>query len=269
MWVSGLCRLIAAICAMGVVSSVSAEELLQPPAAPPLANAPPMPVIPAAAGAKATPWAASVALGILAVRGNSHSTTGNFNGKLGTLLGSWNNVLQGQGLYVNGSGKTTAQSWQAGDQLRYNLSSRDFAFGTLGYMNDRFAGIEERGSEALGYGLRLIQTSTQEFEIDGGAGADQERAADSRKYITQPVGVFDAAYTWHISSHARFSQTVHVESGGRNTFIDPISELRLSIVGNLFAALAYEVRYNTQVPAGTLHSDSFTTINFGYSFGRF
>ncbi|HEX7382083.1 MAG TPA: DUF481 domain-containing protein [Nevskiaceae bacterium] len=228
-----------------------------------------MPVIPQAAGPKATPWAATVALGILAVRGNSHSTTGNFNGKLGTLSGNWNNVLQGQGIYVSGSGKTTAQSWQAGDQLRYNLSSRQFTFGTLGYLNDRFAGIVERGSEAVGYGLRLIHTPTQEFEIAGGAGADQERAADSRKYITQPVGVFNARYVWDISKHARFSQSVHVESGGRNSFIDPISELRLSIVGNLFAALAYEVRYNTQVPAGTLHSDSFTTINFGYSFGKF
>ena len=47
-----------------------------------------------------------------------------------------------------------------------------------------------------------------------------------------------------------------------------MSELKLVIAGNLFATLGYEVRTNTEVPAGTAKTDTLTSVNLGYSFGK-
>ncbi|HEU0196479.1 MAG TPA: DUF481 domain-containing protein, partial [Nevskiaceae bacterium] len=228
-----------------------------------------VPVVPAAASSVATPWAASASLGFMGVHGNTNSTALNFKGALGHVFGAWNDVLNGQSNYAKNDSTTSAQSWQVGNQLRYNLTSSDYLFGTLNYLNDRFAGIEERISEAVGYGRRIFTTPTQQLDLGVGVGANQQRAAGSHKLVTEPMAVFDAAYVWRISKNAQFSQTLHVEAGSKNTYINPVSELKLTIVGNLFATLDYELRYNTTVPAGTYHSDSITTVNIGYAFGKF
>lgn len=223
----------------------------------------------AAAGSDATPWAATGSLGFIRTRGNTQSTTLNFKGALGRHVGHWNNVLKGQANYANSDSESTANSWQIGNELRYSLSERSYLFGTLKYSNDHFAGIRERFSEAVGYGRHVFKTPTQELDLGMGVGANQERVAGSRKFVTEPMVVFDGAYIWTISSNAQFSQTLHVEAGARNTFVNPVTELKLTIIGNLFATLDYELRYNTTVPAGAVHSDTITTVSIGYGFGKF
>lgn len=224
---------------------------------------------PGAASKDATPWAASVAAGLLAVRGNTHSTSLNFKGALGHHFGNWNNVLQAQANYAKSGNQTSAQSWQLGDQLRYNFDEQDYGFAILNYLRDRFAGVEERVSEAVGYGRRIFQTPTQQLDLGIGVGANQQRVAGSRKLVSEPIAVFLGTYVWAISKSAQFSQSVHVEAGSNNTYVNPITQLKLTIVGHLYATIDYELRYNTTVPTGTYHSDSLTTINIGYDFGKF
>lgn len=236
---------------------------------PVLASAADITSVPAVASTDATPWAATVSAGFLAVRGNTNSTSLNFKGALGHHIGNWNNVLQGQANYAKDNSQTSAQSWQVGDQLRYNFNEKDYGFATLNYLRDRFAGIEERMSEAVGYGRRIINTPTQSLDLGIGAGANQQRVAGSNTLENEPIAVFNGAYVWAISSSAQFSQLVHVEAGSNNTYVNPITSIKLTIVGHLFATISYELRYNTTVPAGTYHSDSITTINLGYDFGKF
>lgn len=224
---------------------------------------------PPPADASATPWAAKAALGFIRTRGNSQSTTLNFKGALGRHVDDWNNVLKAQANYANSDSESTAQSWEIGNELRYSPTERSYLFGTLKYTNDHFAGIRERFSEAVGYGRHVIKTPAQTLDLGVGVGANQEREAGSKKYVTEPMGVFDGQYVWTISDNAQFSQLVHVEAGAKNTYINPVTELKLTIVGNLFATLDYELRYNTTVPAGTVHSDTITTVSIGYSFGKF
>lgn len=214
------------------------------------------------------PWAGEVSAGYVRTSGNTNSTTLNFKGDVDWHVAPWENKFNGQGTLARNDGKSSAESYQAGDKLAYDITDKAYVFAKLGYLSDRFAGIVETYSESVGLGRRFIHSDTQELDLDLGLGASQQRPAGTHHLNNQLIGVFDGLYSWKISDNATFKQALHVEAGQENTFVNPVTELKLTIVGNLFATFDYEVRYNTTVPAGTVHTDTITTFNLGYSFGK-
>lgn len=219
--------------------------------------------------AAAGSWSGNASLGFLRTTGNAKGTTLNFKADADYQTGPWENKTNAQATSASSDGTTTAERYAAGDKLEYNFTDTDYAFGSLAYDNDRFSGILERYAEAIGYGRRLLKTQTQKLDADVGVGANQERlAGDGNGFSNELIGVFDANYRWAISDATTFTQTVHVEAGQRNTFVNPVTELKLTVIGNVFATFDYEVRYNSTVPATRLHTDTITSVNFGYSFGK-
>ncbi|MFK5065608.1 DUF481 domain-containing protein, partial [Klebsiella pneumoniae] len=84
-------------------------------------------------------------------------------------------------------------------------------------------------------------------------GATQQTLAGGETQNSAVV-LANAKYQWLISDTSKFTQTVKIERGRRNTFVNPLTELKLVIAGNLFTTLSYELRYNSEVPDGTLHT---------------
>lgn len=233
------------------------------------------PVAPATPPPPPSPWKGDLALGYLKTTGNTTSTSLNFKGNLDWHVNPWENVLHAQAIEARSGGDSTAESYQAGDQLTFDFTDTDYIFGNLTYISDRFAGVVERYSESAGYGRHVINTPTQTLDLAVGLGANEQRVApdptipgDRPGFTTEFIGVFDGNYKWTISDNAQFKQTLHIEAGQTNTFINPVTDLKLTIIGNLYASLDYEVRYNTTVPASTVHTDTIASVNIGYSFGK-
>jgi putative salt-induced outer membrane protein len=210
------------------------------------------------------PWSGDASAGYLRTTGNTNSTSLNFKGDLDWNYGRWQNHFDALGTYGSSKGASTAESYQFGDKLNYDLSPEAYVFGNLEYADDRFAGVVSRYSESVGYGRHLIKSPMQTLDIDAGAGASQSRNAGETDYDDQLIGVFNVAYLLN----AQYKQTLHIEAGKENTFINPVAELKLAIIGNFFATLGYDWRHNTSVPAGSVHTDTITTVNFGYTFGK-
>lgn len=214
------------------------------------------------------PWKINLSGGYVATTGNTSTSTLNFKSSVNWRVDPWENILHGLATSAVSGGSTTAETYQLSDQLTYDLTRRDYAFGSAGYLSDRFAGVVERYSLALGYGRRVLNTGHQKLDLDLGIGASEQRVAGSRNLNSQLIAVLDGAYVWKISKTARFKQMLHIEAGRIDTFVNPVSELKVTIVGNLFAAFNYEVRYNTTVPSGSVHVDTITAVNIGYTFGE-
>jgi len=215
-----------------------------------------------------SPWKGSVALGYLSTTGNTNSTSANFKAGLDWHVAPWQNLFGAQAIFAKSNGVSSAESYQAGDQLNYDFTERDYVFGSFNYLNDHFASVVERYSETVGRGRHVLKTPTQKLDLQVGIGANQQREAGQQDLNYQAVGVFDGTYVWTISHNSEFKQTLHVEAGRLNTYINPVSQLKLTIVGNLYASLDYEVRYNTSAPPSTVHTDTITSVNIGYSFGH-
>jgi putative salt-induced outer membrane protein len=140
-------------------------------------------------------------------------------------------------------------------------------FASLDWEKDLFGGIRERTSETLGYGRHVLVGPTHLLDLEIGAGARQSKANITGEREQDLIFRGSALYALKLTETSGFRQALKVESGESNTFGEALSELKLAIVGNLFASLSYTLRHNTDVPEGTDRTDSFTAVNLSYGFG--
>jgi putative salt-induced outer membrane protein len=215
-----------------------------------------------------SPWSGDASAGYIRTTGTTNSTALNFKGDLDWKSAPWDNHLQAMGAYGSSKGESSAENYQIGDKLNFDLNPESYVFASLDYFNDRFAGVVSRYSEAVGYGRHFLKTDLQTLDVDVGVGGSQTRDDKATDYDNQFIGVFNINYLLKFAPNAQFHQTLHVEGGTNNVFINPVAELKLNIIGNIFATLAYDWRHNTSVPDGSVHTDTITTINFGYTFGK-
>lgn len=213
-------------------------------------------------------WSGEVGVGYLATSGNT--TTESLNGKL--LLeydaGSWKNSLQLLGVYTTDQGETSAERYAAADKVDWELGERNYIFAAIDWEKDLFAGIRERTSETVGYGRHVLVGPVHTLDLEIGAGARQTEENITGDRADDLVFRGLGQYEWKFSPTSQFNQSLKVESGASNTFGESISELKLAIVGNLFATLSYTVKHNTDVPAGTERTDTFSAVNLSYTFGK-
>ena len=212
-------------------------------------------------------WKGEAAAGLLTTSGNSE--TQSINGKfvLEYLAVRWKNRFAATALNNGDDEGTTAERYTVGDQLDYNFDPRNYIFGAVDYEKDLFGGFRERTVETLGYGRRILIGPVHTLDAEIGAGARQTVAQETREEQDEFIGRFSGKYGWIISQTSAFSQSLRVESGSENTFSEAVSELKLSIIGNLFLSLSFTLRNNTDVAPETRKNDSVTAVNVAYSFG--
>lgn len=213
-------------------------------------------------------WSGEISLGYLATSGNT--TTESLNGKalLEYDAGSWKNSLQVLGAYANDQGETAAERYAASDKVDWKIDERNYIFAAVDWEKDLFAGIRERTSETVGYGRHVLMGPVHVLDLEAGAGARQTKENFTGQTEDDLIFRGLGKYEWTFSPTSRFAQSLKVESGESNTFGESLSELKLSIIGNLFATISYTVKHNTDVPAGTERTDTFTALNLSYVFGK-
>ncbi len=213
-----------------------------------------------------TPWLGELAVGLVNASGNTSTRSINLRSALEYRAEHWGNRFTALAFSGSRDGVSTDERYSVANKTDYQFDFRNYAFGNLAYDNDRFAGIAERYAATVGYGRHVLRNKRHKLDIEIGVGANRTRDQDEI-YETAAIGTLGGKYTWTISPNAEFTQTLRTEGGVTNVYVNPITALKLTIVGNLFATFNHEIRYNTEVPSETRHLDQITTINLGYSFG--
>ena len=240
-----------------------------------------------AAGAQdSTPWSGKVALGYLASSGNTDTTALNFNGDVNYEVGKWHHLLLGRAIVKTDSNESTAESYKAAYEIKYDLSARTYLFGLLDYNNDRFSSYDQQIFEVGGVGRRFIITDKHELNGDLGIGASQSDFRDCKSDDvlagacvigppqTAPFGTSEnevtyrisGDYKWQMSETASFVQKLSINIGSSNTYTESVSELRAGIVGDIALLLSYTIKNNSDVAPGTEKRDTYTAISLEYAF---
>jgi putative salt-induced outer membrane protein YdiY len=82
------------------------------------------------------------------------------------------------------------------------------------------------------------------------------------------VAVFRVSgnYTWQITEHSRFSQSLNVSSGSGNTYTESVTELSAEIIAAISTVLGYTVRHNSDVAPDKDKTDTYVSISLEYTF---
>ncbi|WP_420464533.1 DUF481 domain-containing protein [Panacagrimonas sp.] len=215
----------------------------------------------------ASEWKGEAAAGLLTTSGNSETQSINGKFNLEYLTTKWKNRFTATALNNSDEEESTAERYTVGDQLDYNFNPKNYAFVAVDWEKDRFGGFRERTVQSLGYGHRFLTGPKHLLDAEIGAGARQTEAQDTGEREDEFIGRLSSRYQWVISETSTFSQSIKVESGSENTFSEAVSELKLSIIGNVFAGISFTARNNSDVPPDTKKTDTYTAVNLSYTFG--
>lgn len=249
--------------------------------------------LPLAAQAQDSDWSGSGELGFALSRGNTKSE--NLNAKLAFKKedDAWKhniflNALRNKGEVTTtdaggnavDSYTLTANRYEFGASSGYKLDERSYIVGALRYENDDFSPYEYQAIVSLGYGYTAIKNERTELSFEAGPGY---RRLDKRPY-TALVGVPPVptvldpsadgqvvarglvAFKHKLTDNTAFENTLLVEAGSDNKFIQNDAGLAVSMNSKLALKLGYQVRHNTDVSPGTDKTDQLITTNLVYNF---
>jgi putative salt-induced outer membrane protein len=219
----------------------------------------------AGADAPAGPWSGNVRLGYLATTGNSETENSNFAFGVDYQRDAWKHGVTGSAIGASTDDENTAESYTLGVRSTYDYTERDYLFGRIDWLKDKFSSYDQQLSQTVGYGRRVIMQPHQTLNLEIGAGARQSELRDGDEE-NEAIARLGAKYEYLFNESAQFNFDLGVQSGQENTFTEAVAALKTTLVGSLAAVVSYTVRNNTDVIDDTEKTDTLTSISLSYSF---
>lgn len=205
------------------------------------------------------------ALGYLSTTGNTETESLNVNFEMGWNYAPWHHRFSGLAVTSSTANVTTAEAYGLSWKSNYDINETDYWYGVVSWDKDEFSAYDQQVREAIGYGRHFIDTERHVLSAEIGVGA---RQADLRDGTSQNKAILRLSgdYVWTISETSRFNQTLAVENGSDNTYVQAKSSLSADIRENLALVVSYTIKSNSDVLPGTEKTDTFTSISVEYSF---
>lgn len=219
------------------------------------------------AAAWAGDWSGEVGAGYLSTSGNSDTRSGNAKASVVYKDKPWTNTFTASAVTASSDAGTTAERYAASDKVDYLFTERSYAFVVVEYEKDLFGAVRERTSEAVGLGRHFLAGPAHFLDGELGVGARQSEENATGERRSETIGRAGIRYEWKFTDRNSFMQSLKSEGGEDNVFSESVTQLKLQVIGQLAAALAYTVRQNSEVPPGTEHTDTEASVNLVYAFG--
>ncbi len=211
------------------------------------------------------PWSGSASLGFLSTSGNTNTTSYNTAFDISYAKNKWTHTFDAAANGADEGDTVTAEAYQADWKSSYDFREHNYLFGLVAWRKDRFSGVNAQLTETIGYGRRIIETPAHLLSADIGAG---HRSADLSDNTSESgaIGRLGLDYKWTFSETSNFEQTIAVEAGSDNTYIESVSAVRAKLLGDFAIVFSYTVRHNTDVPVGSEKTDKMTAISLELAF---
>jgi len=211
-------------------------------------------------------WQGSIALGYLQTTGNANTSTANGKALLGYKAGEWQDSVLVQALKASQEGVLTAENFEADGQSDYNLNPNNYLFANVDYLRDVFSGYERRTSEVVGVGHRLINTPTQQLDLELGGGRRQTRYTTDFPSDEEWVERIAGSYLWKFTNTSNFTESLSVLHGSSNTLTQSVTAVTANLVNSFALSFSYTVSHNSTVLEGFKKTDAIMAISLVYTF---
>jgi putative salt-induced outer membrane protein len=215
------------------------------------------------------PWSGNLALGYLASQGNTDSSSGTFEFRVGYDQNAWHHALAGRAFGSSEEGDTTAENYKLGWKSSYDFTEFNYGFGALDWNKNRFSGFPRQSFATAGYGRRVLHSEKLVLNLEVGAGYSKQQKAVApgvEEDENGAAGTLGGDFTWNFSASGSFEQTLYMYAASANTFWESVSRVRADLVGSLALGLSYTIQANSDVAPGIEKTDRFTAITLDYSF---
>ncbi|ADM42683.1 DUF481 domain-containing protein [Edwardsiella piscicida] len=202
---------------------------------------------------------------------NSQSGNSNNSSLLADTTMTWFNrdaataySLWGTANNAESNGTRSAEKYQAGARTRYNVTTDNYMFGQVNWLNDRFAGYASRTTGTAGYGRQIFSSPSQDLRVEFGPGIRHDEYREGGR-STRALAYGAANYTYQLTKNTQFTQGVSALSN-EDTSLNSETALNVGINDAFSLRLSYNVTYNSEPPASApKHTDRTSAITLQYN----
>ncbi|API57919.1 hypothetical protein BSL82_00230 [Tardibacter chloracetimidivorans] len=209
-------------------------------------------------------WSGQGELGASTSSGNSESVGVTAGLQLSKEDINWQHKFNALVDYRRANGVTEKEHFNTAYQGQRKISRTLYVYGLLQYERDRPAGYYRRFSEGLGLGVRLLDRPGLRLDMDGGPAFRQTAfiASGEEKELS---GRASMAFRWDITPRLGFSQDASAFLADNSSFVST-SAMTTKLFGALSSRLSFDVRHETEPPAGSVKTDTVSRVTLLYSF---
>ncbi len=166
--------------------------------------------------------------------------------------------------YRRSDGVTEKERFNVSYQGQRKITKQVYTYGLLQYERDRPAGYYRRFSEGVGLGVRVVDRPGLRLDMDGGPAfrqtgfinGDEDREISGRASMT---------LRWDISPRLGFTQNASAFLSKDSSFVSTTA-LTSKLFGALSSRFSFDVRHETDPPAGSVATDTISRVTLLYSF---
>ena len=226
-------------------------------------------------------WSGKGQAGYVMSRGNTDSDSGNAKLDVVDLNGDWKHTLHLEGLYGRSADIVSAERWAGQFQSNYQFTPRAFLFGAIHYLDDEFSGFEYQGDVSVGAGYKFLETKADKLAAQIGAGYRRLRpeiltldaagavvARTLEESEGNAVGTGEIDYEHDFNASTKVTEKYLIASGAGNTSMEDDVALVVNMSKKLALSAGFTYQQNSQPPPGLKKSNTLTTLNLVYAFGK-
>ncbi len=177
----------------------------------------------------------------------------------------WRHEVKLAGDYQRSGGAVSKERYVAGYAGQWKLNARTFVASSLSAERDRFAGYRARFSESVGVGYRLLDRPDLKLNVQAGPALRQIRYYGRGDEIAF-AGRFGSDLSWTLRPDLVFTQNASLFLDTVSSTLTSTTALTTKLRGDLSARAAFDLRMETEPPAGREHTDTTTRASLVYSF---
>lgn len=177
----------------------------------------------------------------------------------------WRLNLRANADYQRSNGATSAEQFSAAIEPNYKVDEHLFFYGLGQYERDPFQGFDARYIVSGGIGYRPIATDNIKLDLKAGPAwryTDFVSATDESAL----TGLGSANLLWKLSPTLSLNEAASVLMQSDKSTLTALTSVDAKINGSLSARLSYQLRHETNPPAGLKNTDTLSRMTLVYGF---
>ncbi len=231
----------------------------------PLPPAPPVPVVEAAPAPKPSRWKGKGELSGFLSNGNTDAfgvaLIGELVNKGDRVQHKWFTLID----YQESGNLLSREYGRFGYQVDWAINPKHYTYARAEYEHDRTAGVEHRGTAAVGYGWRVWTEAPLTLNLEvGPAYRRTEYYGGVRDNEIVARGVVDL--DWAFSPKFKLTEDAEAIYGDSESVFRSITGLEAKLTGRLSARVSYDIRHSTEPQPGKKATDTTARVGVAYDF---
>lgn len=196
--------------------------------------------------------------------GNSSNSTLSADSTLTWFKGSNAYSIWAEAYNYSSDGTRSSEKYQLGTRARHNLDDRNFLFGQLSGLSDRFNGYRNRDTAVAGYGRQFASGPVHTLRVEAGPGVRYDQYTEGGE-TTRALAYGALSYSYKLTDNASFIQGLSVLAT-HDTTLNSETGLQVNINKSFALKVTYNYTHNSRPPSSAPDkNDTKTQISLVYN----